>query len=195
MASMTTSTARREADRHCRKRRGFSLVEVLLAMSISSLALAAVLSTVTFIARSSVSTTDYAEMDREARTALEIFARDVRMASGAPDFVEDVSVNLVVLNSSGTTSVNYTYVSGTATFYREYGESGQQALIKNIEPGSFHLTRYSIADVDGVQQKAENPLETKQIQLQLRSVRTGPAKAFASNNVVSARYVMRNKTD
>ena len=64
--------------------------------------------------------------------------------------------------------------------------SSQKILIKGIQ--SFTLKRYTLQ-----QTAASNDLETKQLQLELRSVRTGPAKAFASNNVISARFIMRNK--
>lgn len=185
---MTISTARPER----RSQGGFSVVELLVAMGISSMALAAVLSTVTFVARSSISTTDYADMDREARSGLETFARDVRMASDVVAFSTN-AVTLQVVTASGTTNVNYTFVPQTKIFYRAYGTSGQRALIKNID--RFQLSRYSIAlDPDtGQPMEAANSLDTKQIQLELRSIRSGPAKAFASNNVVSARYVLRNK--
>jgi prepilin-type N-terminal cleavage/methylation domain-containing protein len=195
---MTTSIAKSEARSQSgiekfvrRARAGFSVVELMIAMTISSMALAAVLSTVTFVARSTVSTTDYADMDREARSGLEIFARDVRMAQGVLNFTAN-SVTLDVVRSSGTSAVPYTYVPSRKTFYRFYGTSAEQALITNIE--SFRLSRYSIAlDVNGQPTEATQDIETKQIQLELRSVRSGPAKAFASNNVVSARYILRNK--
>jgi len=168
------------------------VVELLVAMTISTMALAAVISTVTFVARSTIATSDYSDMDREARTGLELFARDVRMASDVVSFSED-AVTLQVVTSGGTMSVNYTFVPQTRIFYRAYGTASQRVLISNIE--NFRLSRYSIAiDPDtGQPEEAINHAETKQIQLELRAVRTGPAKAFASNNVVSARYILRNK--
>jgi len=199
---MIISTANLDARRAAPGRRtarcmraGFSLVELLIAMSLSSIALAAVLSTVTFVARSSMSTSDYADMDREARAGLETFARDVRMASDVITF-DEVNANFVtleVVGAGGTkTNVTYTFVPLDKTFYRAYGTSAQRALISNIE--TFRLSRYSIAlDDAGQPKKATNHFETKQIQLELRSVRSGPGKAFASNNVVSARYILRNK--
>jgi hypothetical protein len=40
---------------------------------------------------------------------------------------------------------------------------------------------------------ASNDLETKQIQLDARTVRSGGGKFRATNNVISARFIMRNK--
>ena len=44
-----------------------TLVEVLIALGIASMALAAVLSSLIFISRSTLASTDYAGMDMEAR--------------------------------------------------------------------------------------------------------------------------------
>src|SRR5690606_27431889 len=102
---MTTSTTipDRRGDRRRRARAGFSLIELTVAVSIASMALAAVFSTTVFISRSAVATTDYADMTMEARRALELFARDVRMAKDVTAFSEH-AVTLTVLTSSGTKS-------------------------------------------------------------------------------------------
>lgn len=161
-------------------------------MGLSSMALIAVFSTSIFVARSCLATTDYTDMNQEARMALEVFARDVRMASNVTDFTTN-SVTLNVVTSGGTVSVNYTYVPALHAFFRDYGKPGQKVLIRDIT--WFQLSRYSIATdaLTGEPLAATNHLETKQLQLSLRSVRSGPARAMASNNVVSARYVLRNK--
>ena len=195
---MTTSIAASDAPagralrRRRHRQRGFSLIELLVAMGLASLALMAVFSTAIFVARSCLATTDYTDMNQEARIALEVFSRDVRMASNVTDFSTN-AVTLDVVTASGTTSVNYTYVPAIGALYREYGEAGQKLLIRDIE--WFQLSRYSIATDSSTGQPlaATNHLETKQIQLALRSVRSGPARSAASNNVVSARYVLRNK--
>lgn len=191
---MTTSTTTpdRRCDRRRRARAGFSLIELTVAVSIASMALAAVFSTTVFISRSAVATTDYADMTMEARRALELFARDVRMAKDVTAFSEH-AVTLTVRTSSGTKSVNYTYLPGTKTFYRNFGTSDQQRLITHIE--SLALTAYGLATDPDIGQPlpANQPIEIKQLQLQLRSVRSGGAKATASNNVVSARFILRNK--
>ncbi len=188
---MITSTAIPERRAGRRSRAGFSLIELVVAMTIASMAMAAVLSTSIFIGRSCVATTDYADMTREARTALELFARDVRMASDVTAF-SSTAVTLTVVTSSGTKTVNYTYVPGTKIFYQNFGTAQQRRLITSIE--TLTLKAYGLAtDASGEPKEANNLLEIKQLQLQLRSVRTGPGKSSASNNVVSARYILRNK--
>lgn len=180
---MTTITA--HSDRTRFSRAGFTLTELLISMGISTILLIAIFSSFIFISRSSLATTDYAGMDNEARTALETFAREVRMASNVSNFTND-TVTLTVQNAGSTYTVNYTYVPSLGSFYRAYGTADQKLLVSGIQ--TFKLSRYTL-----LQAPASNDLETKQLQLELRSVRSGPARAVASNNVVSARYVLRNK--
>jgi len=156
----------------------------MIAMAISAMILAGVMSSFLFLSRGTLATTDYADMELEARVALERFAREVRMANGVSSFTAN-SVTLSVLDGTAYT-VNYTYVPADGAFYRAYGTASQRLLISGIE--RFALQRYTLLGT-----KATNHLETKLLQLDLTAVRTGPAKAFASNNVISARYIMRNK--
>ena len=63
-------------------------------------------------------------------------------------------------------------------------------LVRNVT--EFAFRRYKV--VNGVDFSAANDLETKQIQITLRSVRTGATTVAATNAVLSARVVLRNKS-
>jgi len=156
----------------------------MIAVSLSTMILGGVMSSFLFLSRGTIATSDYADMELEGRGALERFAREVRMANGVVNFATN-SVTLSILDGTAY-SVNYTYVPADGTFYRAYGTASQEVLISGIE--RFALQRFTLLGT-----KATNHLETKLLQLDLRATRTGPAKAFASNNVISARYIMRNK--
>lgn len=180
---MTTTTE--SSDRARKRRRGITLVELLIAVGLSSVILTGVMSSFAFLSRGTIVTSDYADMDRQARYALEQFAREVRMASDVSNFTTD-SVTLTVKDGATSYTVNYTHVPALRAFYRAYGTADQKLLISGVD--AFQLQRYTL-----LQTPATNDLETKQLQLDLRATRTGPARAFASNNVISARYIMRNK--
>ena len=180
--TITTADSR---PRSARRASGFTLTEMLVSMSIASMVLGAVFSALLFISRSCVAAADYSDMDREARAGLEVFAREARMASGVSDFSAN-GVRLQVPTATGSYLVDYTYVPEDGAFYRAYGTSEQRTLITGID--GFVLRRFKLQ-----QSAATNDLETKQLQLELRAVRFGPARPFASNNVISARYVLRNK--
>lgn len=180
---MTTIIARSRARV---SRRGLTLVELLIAMTLAAMLMSAVMSSFLFLSRGTIASTDYAEMDLEARTALEQFAREARMANGVSNFTAN-HVTLSVEDGTNVYTVDYTHVPADGAFYRAYGTAGERVLIKGVE--RFALKRFTLLG-----DPATNDLETKLLQLDLRAVRTGPAKAFASNNVISARYILRNKT-
>jgi prepilin-type N-terminal cleavage/methylation domain-containing protein len=182
---------------HAARRRGFTLMEVLIAATISVFVLAGVLSSFLMMGRSGYNASNYCVMETEARRALETFSQEARMASNIA-WTSATSVTFTVVDSSTTYKVTYAYDSGTSgatakTFYRKLGEAGSSSartvLVRGVT--EFAFQRYKI--VGGVGSSATNDLETKQIQLTLRSVRTGVTTVAATNAVLSARVVLRNK--
>lgn len=182
---MTTTTPRAETQRPDRYRAGFTLPEVLITLLISSVILAAVFSSYIFLAKSCISIMDYSDMDTEARASLEVFSREVRQAQDISGFsANGCTLTVPMLGSSYT--VNYTYVPADRTFYRAYGTSQEKALITGVD--SFTLQRFNLNHL-----AAANDLETKQLQLDVLAERAGNPKFRATNNVLSARFIMRNK--
>ncbi len=170
-----------------RRHAGFSLIEVLMVVVLGSMVMGAAISAFLLIGRNSVSTSDYVKFDEEARRGLELFGRDVRMAENVSGFSADGVTLTVRSSASSTYDVTYAYSSGTHAFYRTFEAEEPVVLIRNIQ--DFELKRYELTK--GV---AKNDLGTKQLQLQLRAVHSGGARALATNNVVSARYILRNKS-
>lgn len=182
---MTTTTPRASRYRERSARAGFTLVEVLITVVISSIILSAILSSYIFLAKSCISIGDYSEMDTEARQSLEIFSREVRQAQNISGFsTKGCTLEVAMLGSSY--KVQYLYVPADKTFYRAYGTAQEKALITGID--AFKLQRFNLKHLAAV-----NDLETKQLQLDVRSERKGSPKFRATNNVLSARFIMRNK--
>jgi type II secretory pathway pseudopilin PulG len=174
----------------------FTLVEVIIAATLSTLVLAGVLSAFVFITRTGFRASGYSEMEAEIRRGLEAFARDARNAT-------DVHWNNAqsVTFTLGANAVTYTYDGDPASptfrgFYRVEGDasSGQprRVLIHNVDP-EFAFKRYKLVQTDVGDNIAANDGETKQLQVTLRAGRTSNATVGASNPAVSARYVLRNK--
>jgi hypothetical protein len=61
--------------------------------------------------------------------------------------------------------------------------------VRNVS--EFAFRRYKV--INGVDYTANNDLETKQIQITLRAIRTGVTTVDTTNAVLSARVVLRNK--
>jgi prepilin-type N-terminal cleavage/methylation domain-containing protein len=164
---------------------GFTLTELLIGIVIGTMLMGAVMSSYIFIAKSCVSLNDYSDLNSEARGAIETFSREVRAASDISGFSSS-GMTLTVPGPGGDYTVNYTYVPGDRIFYRAYGTSDQKALLNGVDV--FSLKRFNL-----LHNPAINDLETKQIQLDAKTVRSGGVKFRATNNVLSARYIMRNK--
>jgi prepilin-type N-terminal cleavage/methylation domain-containing protein len=180
-----------------RRPRGFTLVELMVSTSLATVLMAAVITVFIFLGRSGANLGNYADMEAQARRAIETFAQDVRMAKTAT-WNSPHSLTLEVVTSSGASrSYTYAYNTASATFTRSYGAVGS-TLISGITAGSFQFTAYKINTAgipltnDGAELAAASAL-TKQIQISLRSTRSTRTVSDATNAVISARFILRNK--
>jgi len=161
-------------------------VELMIGATISSFVLAGVLTAYLFIVRSGVNLVNYSEMESQARTALELFAEDTRQASSIT-WNSTVSVTLLVNGNP----VVYQYDSANRTFQRLVGGATRNLLqgVQAFEFKAYNITgaELSLADL------AAAGRGTKQLQLSLTAARTSRTVARASNTVLSARFILRNK--
>ncbi len=177
-------------------RRGVTILELLIAMSMSALVLGAVMSTYLYIARSSVRISNYHEMEREATVGLEQLGRDLRMtdnlvSTGSP--INQVTLTVPNAENSGTHPVVYAYDSAKGTFSRTV-DGTTTVIVRDIQPGSFSFRRF-----DQKQQSldiAGTPLpdySTKQLQITLTlAPATKGLVAATTKRVISSRFVLRN---
>jgi prepilin-type N-terminal cleavage/methylation domain-containing protein len=189
---MTTSTLfLRPAAAGCRgQRTGFTLVEVMVAAGLSSLVLAAVLSALLFITRSSLQVTRYAQMEAELRVGLERFAADAREAR---DVRWHHSQRLTLFTTDGAVDYGFDREEGknSGIFYRECGD-GRQVLVRQVSP-EFGFRRYKLDLPNSRDNPAANDRETRLVQILIPVVNAGPGGGVASQVVVSSRYLLRNK--
>lgn len=191
---MTTSTSRTDGRRRLR---AFTLVEVLVSTSLSTIIATGVLSSFILMGKNSYNAANYSIMEAESRRALETFTQEARMAKNIT-WTSSNQVTLSVVNASGTYLVTYGYNPNLLgptikCFYRRLGGATStapaQILVRNVT--DFAFRRYKV--VNGSDFSAANDLETKQLQITLRTVRTGATTVNATNAVLSARVVLRNK--
>ncbi len=186
MTTITPSPARKASQR------GMSMVELMVSSTLAVIILSAVMSMFLFLGRTSANVINYAEMEAEARQGLEQFAQDTRQASDLM-WLTDSSISLTV-NSA---TIVYSFNSGAGTFSRTAGGT-TTILIDGIS--SFTYSGYMItgAAVDlsdlstAVKREAASDV-TKQIQLYVLASRSSTTVATATNTVLSARYILRNK--
>lgn len=186
---MTTTTPSPIPDR--RGLRAFTLVEMMIGATIASFVLLGVLTTFLFLGRSGANVQNYNDMEAQARKALEYFAEDVRQAS-AISWTSSTDLTLTV-NSA---SIRYVYDSGAGTFSRQIS-TGTQSLITGIRSGTFAFKAYNVAGTELALVTSANlttaSSETKQLQISLEAARSNQTVVDATNSVLSARFILRNK--
>lgn len=187
MISTTPHTKRRLASR------GFTLTEILIATGISSFILVGILQTFLLIGRSGYNAANYCIMEAQSRRAMETFSQEIRMA-GNVTWNSNTSITLTVPTAASSYTVTYAYDASSSgatakSFYRTSG-GNTRILVRNVTSLAFQ--RYKL--VTSGSNVASNDLETKQIQLTLQTTMKGATTAAATNAVLSARYILRNKS-
>lgn len=97
----------------------FTLVELLIGMSLSMVVMAAVLSSYVFVARSytrtlGITSANQPNIEAQGRRTLELFAQDVRMASGFTGTPTAATVTLSLPTATGSTTIAWTYLDPDA---------------------------------------------------------------------------------
>jgi len=184
-----TTTIRSQAEHPERQAAGFTLVEVMISATLGSFVLLAVLTTFLFLGRSGANLMNYSDMETQARKALELFAEDTRQASDVYWNSAD-SVRLTVNGSS----ITYAYSGGV--FTRSTGFANSTTLLNGITTFSFlayTISGTAISDFSTAAARLSANGKTKQVQISLSAARTSQTVTTATNIVLSARYVLRNK--
>ena len=179
-------------------RRGFTLVEFMMAVLLSGIVMTGVLTTNLQLMRSGVRVTQYAEMSSQVRRGVEQFEGDVKSAITITwNDASDITLTLPAQN--GTTSrVTYAWTSATQSFFSVPGASsavtvGRIYLVRGIPllaDGSAGLV-FARYDRDG--NAATTDLATKKVQVSLNAVRTARTAATTTDTTVSAIFILRNK--
>jgi Tfp pilus assembly protein PilW len=190
---MTISTARRS----CRPDAGLTLVELMIAGGIGSFVMTGVLSVVLMMGRSGMSASNYADMEAQSRRAVDEFAQDVRMSSDLT-WNSSTSVTLTVPDNYAANGNKVTYALDDSTtgatarsFYRLPGTAGSTspriALARNVTTLTF--MRYTRTNTE-----ATDDFSAKRLQLTMNLRTTAQTTVDQNTLVVSASYVLRNKT-
>ena len=184
MITSTLQPPRSNSGPRSRRARGFTLVEVLIGAGLAAFILTAVMTTFLFLGRSGVNIQNYNDMESQSRQALEQFAQDVRQAS-AITWYSSTSVLLTVDSSP------IIWVYDSNTLYRR-SSTGTRRMISGI--ATFNFKAYTITGTElSLADLAAAGRQTKQLQISLEAQRTSTTVARATNLVLSARYILRNK--
>ena len=170
---------------------GFTLVEVVIGATVGTLVLVGVLSAFLMLGRSGANIGNYCTMETESRRALEELSQDLRMAKNVI-WNSEQSVSLEVPDNYTATGNKVTYAldSDTSTFYRMPGiatdTNSRRALVRSVASCTF-------ARFDRANLATDSPNATKRVHLTLVVRRKNQTVAAASNTILSASYILRNK--
>ncbi len=196
-----------------RRRKAFTLVEIMIGASIGSIVLIGVMATYMMLLRSGVSASAYAEMESQARRAFEQLGVDARMAKDLSS-TGTTSITLTVPNNYAATSnkVTYGYDSSNKVFYLVPGDgtstgqiyvapgsgappTGQQILIGkagnvllNLQVTSVTFNRY-----DSGSAPTTSDTVAKHIQVSINVRRAAARVVTIDETILSSAFTMRNK--
>lgn len=153
--------------------------------------MAGVMTAFLFVGRTSVSLRNYADLETQARNAMETFAQDVRMSSGVV-WNSAESLTLTIQQGNVSTTATYTYDATARTFSRTIGTT-TDILITSIRSFAFNAYSIDTTAISLAAPTAATNTATKQIQISLETERINRTLALHTNKVISARFVLRNK--
>ncbi|MBU6410617.1 MAG: prepilin-type N-terminal cleavage/methylation domain-containing protein [Verrucomicrobia bacterium] len=115
-----------------RFRAGWTLVEMMFAVGIGGVVMAAVVMLTLFSARSFYAMNNYDDLNRQSRLALDLMSREIRQAAALTSY----STNQLVFTDESGATFSYTYNSTNGTLVRSYG-GVSTVVLSNIEAGQF----------------------------------------------------------
>lgn len=184
-------------------KKGFSLAEIMVATTISAFILTSAYATIMSLAKGSESMINFSEMNGQTRVALELFGRDMRMASDVETASEQVvkvqkKVYIPSSNANIACDITYEFVPSAETFTRTIVRRDTGTTIEDrillYDVDALKFTYYSLINPTDpwVSPAAHNPLEVKHVQIEAKLQRN-VLNLKNTNYIISARFMMRNK--
>jgi prepilin-type N-terminal cleavage/methylation domain-containing protein len=180
--------------------RAFTLVEVLVSMSLSAAILAAVLSSYVFLGRNLVRLGNYQALETKSREALGYLQRDLGAAQSVKTGTTPSASSLTLVLPTG--EVTYTYDSAAGSLRRQAaaGPNGEFVLLKNdrctCPTFAFdYQTTSGGAPTSQLDPASNVPYGVKQILVRF-VLETPGSQAWETRTAypaVSARFLLRNK--
>ncbi len=175
-----------------KSKRGFTLVEMLIATGLFGVVMAAVGSIYMFSTRSFASLATYADLDKINRTAMDTLTREIRQAR----LVTNVATNSFSLINGDGVSVTYWFNNGLKQFVRSANDGSSKVLVPNCDLISFSVfQRNNIAGTwDQYPVATSNWSEyVKVIQLTWKASQAIPLGPGVSENVQTAKIIIRKQ--
>ncbi len=190
---MTTTTApfdahamnrSMKANRARQNRRAFTVVELMLAVTIGGIVLAGAATSINLWARSSMAVGNYADMSGSCRRALDTFATDVRMANDVSVATASTFSFTAFDSGTGSVAVSYAFDNVNKTLTRTY-DGVSRVILEDVD-------QFGLSYADLTLSATTNPLSVKVVQIRAILQK----KVLNLNNtdeIISARFMLRNR--
>lgn len=182
----------------------------MVSTTLASFLMLGVLTSFLMMGRSGASVQNYTELEATARKALEYFSRESHLAYGITSYGStSVTLQIPDTSSSRTTiayTATYSFDSSAGTFSRTgppidapTGTSTTTVLLSGVTQNGttnpFNYYRYITTGYASgfTSNTASNVTEIKQIEINFIASRANTTVVTASNRVLSARFILRNK--
>ena len=166
-----------------------TLVEIMVATAIGTLILAAAGSLMIYNARSLAALTNYADLDRYSRGAVDKLSQDIRQST---DLIAFTSTEIQFNASRGRSNITYTYYPDSKTLVRRQGRN-REILLEQCD--SLTFTVYGRNNVSNTwdQFVVTTAAGAKLIKLNWTCSRTILGQAVNTESVQTAKIVMRKQ--
>lgn len=171
----------------------YTLLELLVAVSLCALLTLAALTSLTFTIRGERSLANYSEMNERARRMLEQLGRDLRATGGVPALgYSSTSLQLSVpsdLTGTNWQTVTWSYDATTATLTRRVAGGSPVVYATNVRSFNFKYFNNS-----GAVPTSEVDLKQVQLSMSMQRYLGTTNSASVSDYVISAQFTLRAKT-
>ena len=171
---------------------GLSLLEMMVAMGIGTMLLAAMAAFAVFTSRSFVATGNYADLDRASRATLDTLTRDVRQARSMTSY----KTNQIVLKDHDNNSLTYTWDASAGTLSRKDANS-TVVLLQQCDYLNFGISQRNPSNdftfYPAVNSSGQlDPSMAKLVDVSWRCSRKILGKKVNTESVQTAKIVIRN---
>ena len=181
---------------------GFTLIELMLAVGLSSIVLAAVMSLTLFGTRSSMAIANYSDLDSKSRYALDVIGREIRQATAVTALSSNATSQLIQFtNAIEGTTITLIYIPDAQTL--TLAKTGQKPLTALTQCDRFQVNLYQrtpmVTATNILFYPATNTSGVltlslcKLVSLDWKCSRTILAQKVNTETVQAAQIVLRNK--
>jgi len=168
---------------------GATLIELMTAVGIGSISLAAISTVLWYLFRSFVAMGNYADLDKASRTALDKMTRDIRQAS----YLVSSATNQLVFSMGGTNNLTFAWDPSTRQLTRARTGEPTTTLLKECDYLLFNTYQRNMSNQVFSAFSNASPVTCKLVDVSWMCSRQILAQKVNTESVQTAKIVIRNE--